>query len=103
MVEQEQEGCVLGLAAHGVDTGRDLGRRTHSGPLTRPLEEGVHVALFRPGAEVVGCPLTIDVTRYRWSARVEATSIGGQRLCALEMDKVCPQITRIAACSVETV
>src|SRR5215211_9178271 len=103
MVEQEEEGCVFGLAAHGVDTGWDFGRWSHTGFLVHPLEERLRVALFRPGAEVVGCAFTVDVTRYRRRARVETIRIGSQGFCVLEVDEIRPQITRCAVGSVETI
>ena len=71
----------------------------HAGSLPYPLEEEVHVALFRPGAEVVGRAFTVDVARYGRCARVEIFSVGGQGFCALEVDEIRPQRTSIVVCA----
>src|SRR5215211_8383832 len=45
MVEQEEEGCVFGPAAHSVDTGWDFGCWSHTGFLAHSLEERTSVAV----------------------------------------------------------
>src|SRR5215212_481704 len=102
MVEQEEEGCVFGLAAHGVDTGWDFGRWAHTGFLVHPLEKRLRVALFRPGAEVVGCAFTESVACYGRSACIEIFRIRSQGFCFLDVDEIRPQVTSCAVGSVET-
>jgi hypothetical protein len=90
LIEQEQKGWAFGLAAHGVDTGWDFGRRSYTGLLVHPLEERLRISFLRPGAEVVGYALAEDVARYGRSACVEILCVGGQRFCAFKVDEVGP-------------
>src|ERR671911_2718827 len=94
MVEQEEEGGVFGLATNCVDTSWDIGRWFHIGLLVHPLEERLRVALFRPGAEVVGRAFTEDIARYGRRACVEIIHVGGERFGAFEMDEIRPAPAR---------
>src|ERR687897_1660379 len=56
MVEQEEEGCGFGLAAHCVDTGWGLGRWSHTGLLAHPLS---YLAGSRTATQRTGGPDTL--------------------------------------------
>src|SRR5688572_9237317 len=105
MVEQEEERCGFGLAAHSVDTGWYFGRWSHIGLPVHPLEERLRVAFLRPGAKIVGCAFTEDVARYGRRVCVEIFRVGGLGFCTFEVDEICPHITsvRFAVEGVETV
>ena len=95
MVEQEEEGCVFGPAAHSVDTGWDFGCWSHTGLLAHPLEERLCISFLRPGAKIVGYAFTEDIARYGRRVCVEIFPVGGLGFCAFEVDEICPQITSV--------
>src|SRR5215218_7107750 len=95
MVEQEEEGCVFGPAAHSVDTGWDFGCWSHTGLLAHPLEERLRISFLRPGAKIVGYAFTEDVARYGRRVCVEIFRVGGLGLCSFEVDEICPHITSV--------
>src|SRR5215211_2956239 len=95
MVEQEEEGCVFGPAAHSVDTGWYFGCWSHTSLLAHPLEERPRISFLRPGAKIVGYAFTEGVARYGRRVCVEIVRVGGLGFCAFEVDEICPQITSV--------